>query len=98
MNDHLAALGRGFIKILISLFFGAGVGLVTFGASAVGQSEIWMRREPPAEMFLGVGAGLLTAGIVMFLLFFVVPRFASAAKAESSPHRKPLSSWRDEVA
>jgi hypothetical protein len=76
MQEVLLAFGRGLIKVLISLMLGAGAGLVTFGYSAKDRPDLWWHRDPPAELFLGIGVGLLTAAAVMLALFFVWPRLA----------------------
>ena len=71
MFDLLLALGRGVVKTLISVFVGAGVGLVTFGTSVEDAYHLWRQPGPPPEMFVAVGAGMLSAGAVMLVLFFV---------------------------
>jgi hypothetical protein len=70
-RDVLLAFGRGCVKILISLLLGAGAGLMTFGISAQGKPPLWQQREPPPELFLAVGVGMLTAGALMALLFML---------------------------
>jgi hypothetical protein len=86
MREVLFALGGGLVKILVSLFIGGGVGLLTFGAFAMGKPEIWTRREPPGEFFLGLGSGLLTTGGLMFALF-MLPWLRRTARAEGRDYR-----------
>jgi hypothetical protein len=61
--------GRGLIKVVIAVLVGVGVGFIVFGATALDKPDIWRRRDPPADMFLGIGAGLLSGGGVMLGLF-----------------------------
>jgi hypothetical protein len=77
MNEILVAFGRGLVKTLISFFVGTGVGLVTFGASVNGTEDVWMRHGPPPELFLAIGAGMLSTAASMVGLFFI-PRLARA--------------------
>ena len=72
MPEILIALGRGFVKLLVALFVGFGVGLVTVGYFSMQNQSAWdFKREPPiGELCLGIGAGLLTAGFVIVILFF----------------------------
>jgi hypothetical protein len=72
MEDLFLSFGRGVIKFLVSLFVGTGVGMLTFGILTRDRPEVWSSREPPAELFLGIGAGLLSAAAMMIVLFFVV--------------------------
>jgi hypothetical protein len=71
MYDLLVGLGRGVVKTSISCFVGAGVGLVTFGSLVSDTDDIWLRHGPPPEMFLAIGAGMLSAGAMMIGLFFI---------------------------
>ena len=71
MAEFWRALGRGFIKLLVSLLAGFGVGLLVIGNVSRDQPEFWEGRNPPAGLFLGIGAGLLTAAGLLILLFFV---------------------------
>jgi hypothetical protein len=77
LRDTLLRFGRGVIKVLVSLLVGIGVGLLTFGITVRDIDSIWDRPGPPGEFFLATGAGLLSTGFVMALLFFV-PRLWSA--------------------
>lgn len=70
MNELLTSFGRGLVKVLISGLVGTGVGLVTFGASTRGMDDLWSRYGPPSEMFLSIGAGLLSSGALLVPLFF----------------------------
>jgi hypothetical protein len=74
MDEILLTFGRGVIKLLISLFIGAGAGLLTFGITTMGKPNIWRQPDPPGEMFLGIGVGLLTAGVLLLVLFFIPGR------------------------
>src|SRR5437762_10805145 len=74
MNDFttiLLALGRGFIKILISALVGFGVALLLIGLTTAGKNEVWRQPGPPGELFIGIGAGLLSGGILLLLLFLL---------------------------
>jgi hypothetical protein len=83
-RETLVALGHGIVKVMVSLFVGTGVGLVTFGVMTRDRPEIWEMRNPPGEVFLSVGIGLLTAGTVLAseaLLALGVPSSEREAKA-----------------
>jgi hypothetical protein len=69
MQETVLALGRGIVKILISLLIGGGVGLLTFGLATRDLPDLWERRGPPPGVFTATGAGLLAAGGMMVLLF-----------------------------
>ena len=71
MDRMLLALGRGIVKTLVSLFIGGGVGLLTFGIATRHMPDIWEHRTPPPGLFTAMGAGLLTTGAMMVLLFFL---------------------------
>ena len=71
MQETVLALGRGVVKTLISLFIGSGVGLLTFGISTRDMPDLWEHRTPPPGLFTAMGAGLLTTGAMMVLLFFL---------------------------
>lgn len=71
MNETLLTFGRGVVKLLVSLFVGTGIGLLTFGIASKDIENIWYRPGPPSEFFLAVGAGLLSTGMMMVLLFFL---------------------------
>ena len=85
MNDVLMAFGRGIVKVLISLFTGTGVGLVTFALAVPRTENIWLSPGPPAEFFLGLGTGLLTTAGMMAVLFFVPMPRREAAVAAGKP-------------
>lgn len=71
--EVLMAFGRALLKIFISVVIGVGVGLVTMG-------YFWMQRptmgdmphDPPpmGELFFGIGAGLLSAALLMLVQFY----------------------------
>lgn len=87
MNDSMiVALGRGVIKVLISAFIGTGVGLVTFGVSTRNRPDIWIQHNPPGEMFLAVGVGMLTTGVAMAGAF-ILPRLAARQLSDTA---KPM--------
>lgn len=93
MWDVLFAFGRGLVKLLIALFIGVGVGLVTIGSLAIKSPEAWNFRQPPpfGPLLLGIGAGLLTAGGVLFILIFIPwPRRRNADPHEEPSHRDEL--------
>ena len=80
MQDVFLALGRGLIKVLISLLVGAGAGLLALGIAGRDKPNMWEpQRGPAAELFLGVGVGLLTAGVLMAVLFLFSRRRPSEA-------------------
>jgi hypothetical protein len=79
MQDVLLALGRGLVKVLISLLIGAGAGLLTLGIAGRDKPDLWQRPGPQPEVLLGVGVGLLTAGALMAVLFLFSRRRAPAA-------------------
>ena len=84
MVELLGAFGRGIVKMLISLFVGGGVGLLTFGITTKDKPEIWeqFRQGPNGEFFLALGAGLLTAGGMMLIMFLLPRRRNDLAGAE----------------
>ena len=74
MNDFgsiVLAFGRGIIKILISGLVGFGVALLVIGLTTSGRPDVWHRGEPPGELFVGIGAGLLSGGGTLLALFFL---------------------------
>jgi len=73
MADLWYALGRGFIKLLVTLFAGFGVGLLVIGWYAQGEPTFWEGRNPPGGLFVGIGAGLLTTALLLVVLF-IIPR------------------------
>lgn len=74
MNDFkelLFAIGRGFIKLLISAVVGVGVGLLLAGISMSNRRfdpQMWARES---EVLIGVGAGLLSGGAMLVLVFLL---------------------------
>lgn len=99
MNDFtslLLALGRGLIKILISALVGFGVALLLIGLTTAGKNEIWRQPGPPGELFIGIGAGLLSGGIIMLLLFLLPwlfkrapePRYEQAISVDRPPSER----------
>jgi len=91
MNETLTALGRGIVKVMVSFFVGTGIGLVTFGASTRHRPDIWEMRNPPGEVFLSVGVGLLATGFVMAGAF-ILPRIAAGRPVESTKP-VPINEW-----
>lgn len=73
MREVLLAFGRGLVKFLIALFVGVGVGMVTIGVLALKNPQVWDfgQRPPFGPLLLGIGAGLLTTGAVLFILIFI---------------------------
>jgi hypothetical protein len=72
MGEFLVALGRGLVKFVIGALGGASVGSLIFGLTTRSRPDIWRSPEPPAELFVALGAGgLATAGIL--LLLFGIP-------------------------
>ncbi len=72
MENFWFAVGRGFIKLLVSLFAAFGVGLLVFGIAASDDPQFWQSRNPPAGLFFAIGSGLLTAAVLL-VVFFLVP-------------------------
>lgn len=70
MNDVLRALGFGLVKLLIAVAAGVGTGLIVFGLRAEERPQILEGRLPPPEMFLSIGAGLLTTAALLLVMFF----------------------------
>jgi hypothetical protein len=87
MYELLLAFGRGIVKVLISVFVGTGVGLLTFGLSVKDKPDVWEKGDPPGEVFLAVGAGLLSTGGLMTGLFYL-PRSVSSRR--TAPDKIPL--------
>ena len=70
--ELLRAFGRALLKVLIGVAVGFGVGLLTIGIRALGAPTAWQHSEPPlAEIFLGIGAGLLSSAAMLILLFYL---------------------------
>lgn len=93
MWDVLYAFGRGLIKFLVALFIGVGVGLVTIGSLAIKDPTAWdFHHQPPfGPLLLGIGAGLLTAGGVLFVLIFIPwPRRRSVVEHAPSLPTEPM--------
>jgi len=87
MEDIFLSFGRGVVKFLISLFVGTGVGMLTFGILTRDRLDVWSSRQPPPELFLAIGAGLLSAAAMMLLLFFV-PRLRGGQSPSGRPEGK----------
>ena len=88
MREVLLALGRGLIKVLISLLIGAGAGMLALGIAGRDKPDLWHHQQggPSPEVLLGVGVGLLTAGGVMAILFlFSRRRAVEANRREPGP-------------
>jgi hypothetical protein len=81
MNETLLTFGRSIVKLLISLFVGIGIGLVTFGVVVEDVENIWDRAGPPSGFFLAMGATVLSTGIMMALLFLLPMLWAAPARA-----------------
>ncbi len=93
MREILLAFGRGFIKVLISLLVGAGAGLLALGIAGRDKPNMWEpQRGPAAELFLGVGVGLLTSGAVMAILFLFGRR-----RAPETARGEPASRAREDA-
>lgn len=87
VREVLFAFGRGLVKVLTSLLIGAGAGLLTFGLSTQDKADLWRQRDPPPELFLGIGVGLLTAGALMALLFM----FSRLRQRRDAGPREPMT-------
>jgi hypothetical protein len=85
MDETLRALGRGIVKTLMSLFVGGGVGLLTFGTTTKDVPDLWEHNGPPGAFFTALGAGMLTTGAMMVLLFFL-PRLSQIAPGKGAPY------------
>lgn len=88
MVEVLYALGRGLIKVLISVVLGAGGGMLTFALAGADKSgDMWRRPEPPMELFLGIGVGLLVTGVLLMAFFFLGRRREALppARPDASP-------------
>jgi hypothetical protein len=97
MNETRGGFGRGLIKVLVSLLVGGGVGFLTFGVTAMINPSIWNRREPPGELFLSIGGGLLTSGVLLLILFLFPRRRTTPPPAEEcwqAPAREDAASTR----
>ena len=92
MNELLSKLGSGLIKLLVSVLFGVGVGLMVVGIF-LARDPGWFRRpDPPGGLFLAIGAGLMTtAGLLVF--FFLSP-WASRRSPPALPSENEL--WPEE--
>jgi hypothetical protein len=85
MEATLIALGRGIVKLLISVFVGCGVGLLTFGVETRDSIDLWHYSGPPPGFFTSMGAGLLSTAAMMTLLFFVPRRLRGPAAVAKGP-------------
>lgn len=76
MFTMLQALGRGVIKVLISLVAGGGVGVLSIGVLATMNPDLWEyhvldRHGPPfGPTLVSVGAAMLTTAVTLCALFF----------------------------
>jgi hypothetical protein len=84
MDGPLFALGRAIIKLIISLFVGGGVGLLTFGITTNDIPDLWRRDGPPSGFFTALGAGMLSSAFVMMILF-LTPRLSLSPKGKGAP-------------
>lgn len=83
MNDFtkvVFAFGRSIIKIMISALLGVGVGLLVLGIVSNNRQDGWGRPRD-SEIFIGVGAGLLSGG-AMLLTLFLIPWLKRAPERE----------------
>jgi hypothetical protein len=90
MNDFtriVIGFGRGIIKLLISVAVGVGVALLAIGIVSNNRIDDWGRIRDP-EIFIGVGAGLLSGGGTLLALFFL-PLF-TRRPAETLPLEEPV--------
>jgi hypothetical protein len=87
MENTMLALGRGLVKLIISLFVGGGVGLLTFGLTTNDVPDLWTRNYPPPGFFTALGAGLLSAAFVMTALF-LLPRIFPSNKAKGPTYQE----------
>jgi hypothetical protein len=69
VGEFLLAVGRGLMKLVISILAGAGVGVLVLGLTTRGRPEIWHASVPTAELLIAIGAGSLTAAVLLLLLF-----------------------------
>jgi hypothetical protein len=76
MKSNASAFGRGFIKLLVSLFGGTGAGFLVVGITYA-RPEYWTidqrgGAEPTTGLvMLGLGAGLVATAALLILLFVV---------------------------
>lgn len=74
MNDFtriVIGFGSGIIKLLISVAVGVGVALLVIGIVSNSRQDQWGGRARDPEIFMGVGAGLLSGGGTLLALFFI---------------------------
>jgi hypothetical protein len=73
--EMLMAFGRAVVKIFISAVVGVGMGLGTMGYFCMQRPDAWVNsyghQEPPmGEAFFSIGAGLLSAAVMMLVQFY----------------------------
>jgi hypothetical protein len=69
MESLLRSLGWILVRVLIALLAGFGVGLFLIGQAGIKDPEAYSRYLPPPGVYDGIGAGLLTGGGMLLLLF-----------------------------
>jgi len=73
MDTFWRTLGRGLIKLLVSLLAAIGVGFLVFAGAIVSDPGIWQARgHPPVGLFVAIAAGLFTAAVLL-TIFFLIP-------------------------
>lgn len=83
------------LKFLVSVFGGAGAGMVVFGIGLMlhGVNDFRGDGPPPAPIFIGIGAGLLVTATAMLVLF-AGPFSDRRWFAESNDLDPPLKKWK----
>src|SRR6476620_1896252 len=72
MDTFWRTLGRGLIKLLVSLLAAIGVGFLVFAGAVVSDPGIWEARNPPVGLFVAIAAGFITAAVLL-AVFFLMP-------------------------
>jgi hypothetical protein len=85
----LYGLGGGVVKLLICAVAGGGVACLFIGPAVAANPEVFQgSNAPTAALMLGSGAGLLTAALLLVVLFVLPWMFrnpAATPPAETAP-------------
>src|SRR4051794_22475983 len=82
MDTFWRTLGRGLIKLLVSLLAAIGVGFMVFAGAIVSDPRIWEADHPPVGLFVAIAAGFITAAILLAIFFLMPSRWNRPMSAQ----------------